>query len=70
MSIEITLIVLLAAMLNAGWNALIQVSGDRVPVMAMVTLARQLRLHVGAALWRFARCRELAGRHRCHRASH
>lgn len=38
MSIEITLIVLLAAMLNAGWNALIKVSGDRIAVMALVTL--------------------------------
>lgn len=38
MSIEITLIVLLAAMLNAGWNALIKVSGDRIAVMAVVTL--------------------------------
>lgn len=38
MSIEITLIVLLAAMLNASWNALIKVSGDRIAVMAVVTL--------------------------------
>ena len=38
MSIEITLIVLLAAMLNAGWNAVIKVSGDRIAVMAVVTL--------------------------------
>lgn len=38
MSIEITLLVLLAAMLNAGWNALIKVSGDRIASMAVVTL--------------------------------
>jgi drug/metabolite transporter (DMT)-like permease len=38
MSIEITLLVLFAAMLNAGWNALIKVSGDRIAVMAVVTL--------------------------------
>jgi multidrug transporter EmrE-like cation transporter len=38
MSIEITLVVLLAALLNAGWNALIKVSGDRIAVMAVVTL--------------------------------
>lgn len=38
MTPEITLIVLLAAMLNAGWNALIKVSGDRIAVMALVTL--------------------------------
>jgi drug/metabolite transporter (DMT)-like permease len=38
MSIEITLAVLLAALLNAGWNALIKVSGDRIAVMAVVTL--------------------------------
>lgn len=38
MSIEITLVVLLAAALNAGWNALIKVSGDRVAAMAIVTL--------------------------------
>lgn len=33
MSIEITLVVLLAAALNAGWNALIKVSGDRVAIL-------------------------------------
>jgi drug/metabolite transporter (DMT)-like permease len=38
MTPEITLIVLFAAMLNAGWNALIKVSGDRIAVMALVTL--------------------------------
>lgn len=42
MSIEITLIVLVAAMLNAGWNALIKVSGDRIAVMAVVTLLGSL----------------------------
>lgn len=42
MSIEITLIVLFAAALNAGWNALIKVSGDRVAVMAVVTLLGSL----------------------------
>lgn len=38
MSIEITLLVLLAALLNAGWNAFIKVSGDRIAVMAVVTM--------------------------------
>jgi drug/metabolite transporter (DMT)-like permease len=38
MSIEIALLVLFAAALNAGWNALIKVSGDRVASMAVVTL--------------------------------
>jgi drug/metabolite transporter (DMT)-like permease len=38
MSIEITLLVLLAAALNAGWNAVIKVSGDRIASMAVVTL--------------------------------
>ncbi len=42
MSIEITAIVLLAAALHAGWNALIKISGDRVAVMAFVTLAGSL----------------------------
>lgn len=37
MSIEITLLVLLAAALNAGWNAVIKVSGDRIASMAVVT---------------------------------
>jgi drug/metabolite transporter (DMT)-like permease len=36
-NIEITLVVLLAAALNAAWNALIKVSGDRVAAMAVVT---------------------------------
>jgi hypothetical protein len=39
MSFEVTLIVLLAAALHAGWNTLIKISGDRVSVMAFVTLA-------------------------------
>lgn len=42
MSIQITLLVLLAAMLNASWNALIKVSGDRVASMAVVTLLGSL----------------------------
>lgn len=39
MSLEITALVLLAACLHAGWNALIKISGDRVATMAVVTLA-------------------------------
>ena len=39
MSIEVAAIVLLAAALHAGWNALIKVRGDRLIVMAAVTLA-------------------------------
>ena len=42
MGIEITLIVLLAAAFHAGWNTLIKISGDRVAVMAFVTLAGSL----------------------------
>jgi drug/metabolite transporter (DMT)-like permease len=38
MTTEILLLVLLAAALNAGWNAMIKVSGDRVATMAVVTL--------------------------------
>jgi drug/metabolite transporter (DMT)-like permease len=38
MSTEIALIVLAAAALNAGWNALIKVSGDKIAAMAIVTL--------------------------------
>lgn len=38
MSIEIVALVLLAAVLHAGWNALVKVSGDRVAVMAFMTL--------------------------------
>lgn len=37
MSTEITMIVLLAAIFNASWNAIIKVSGDRVAVMAVIT---------------------------------
>jgi multidrug transporter EmrE-like cation transporter len=39
MSLELSIIVLLAAALHAGWNLLIKISGDRVAVMAVVTLA-------------------------------
>lgn len=39
MSLEITALVLLAAGLHAGWNALIKISGDRVAIMAVVTMA-------------------------------
>lgn len=39
MSVEISVFVILAAALHAGWNALIKISGDRVAVMAFVTLA-------------------------------
>jgi len=42
MSTEITLLVLLAALLNAGWNAVVKVSGDRIAVMAVVTLSGSL----------------------------
>ncbi len=42
MSLDITAIVLLAAFLHAGWNAVIKVSGDRVAVMACITLAGSL----------------------------
>lgn len=38
MDIELVALVLLAAALHAGWNALIKISGDRVAVMAFVTL--------------------------------
>ena len=38
MSLEITLVVLLAALFNASWNAIVKVGGDRVAVMAVVTL--------------------------------
>ena len=37
MSIEVAAIVLLAAALHAGWNALIKVRGDRLIVMAVAT---------------------------------
>lgn len=39
MTLEISLLILLAAALHAGWNALIKISGDRIAVMAVVTLA-------------------------------
>jgi drug/metabolite transporter (DMT)-like permease len=42
MSSEIVLVVLLAAALNAGWNALLKVSGDRIATMAVVTLVGAL----------------------------
>ncbi|MCF6322270.1 MAG: EamA family transporter [Rhizobiaceae bacterium] len=38
MEIELVVLILLAAALHAGWNALIKISGDRVAVMAFVTL--------------------------------
>lgn len=38
MSLEITFVVLLAAMCNASWNAIVKVSGDRIAVMAVITL--------------------------------
>ncbi|WP_210259494.1 hypothetical protein [Devosia sp. 1635] len=38
MSTEIALVVIFAAALNAGWNALIKVSGDKIASMATVTL--------------------------------
>lgn len=37
MSLEIALVVIFAAALNAGWNALIKVSGDKIASMATVT---------------------------------
>lgn len=42
MSTEIAVFVLLAAALHAGWNALIKIQGDRLVVMAVVTLAGSL----------------------------
>lgn len=39
MAVEIALLVLVAAALHAGWNALVKISGDRIAVMAVVTLA-------------------------------
>ena len=39
MDLTIALLVLLAAALHAGWNALIKIKGDRVAVMACITLA-------------------------------
>ena len=42
MSLEVTAVVLLAAALHAGWNTIIKISGDRVAVMAVVTLMGSL----------------------------
>lgn len=39
MTYDVAILILLAAALHAGWNAMIKVSGDRVAVMAVVTLA-------------------------------
>ena len=39
MSLEVAAIVMLAAALHAGWNALIKIRGDRLIVMAVVTTA-------------------------------
>lgn len=42
MSIEVGALVLLAALMHAGWNALIKIRGDRLAVMAVVTAAGSL----------------------------
>lgn len=42
MSAEIAVLVLMAAALHASWNALIKIQGDRLVVMAVVTLAGSL----------------------------
>jgi hypothetical protein len=42
MTFDVTLLILLAAASHAGWNALIKISGDRIAVMAVVTLAGSL----------------------------
>lgn len=39
MSIEVTILVLVAAALHATWNTLIKIRGDRIVVMMLVTLA-------------------------------
>lgn len=39
MTLEITLLVLLAAALHAGWNALVRADGDRLGAMARLALA-------------------------------
>ena len=39
MTVDVAVLVLLAAALHAGWNALIKISGDRIAAMAFVTLA-------------------------------
>lgn len=42
MSLEVGALVLLAAGMHAGWNALIKIQGDRLAVMAVVTAAGSL----------------------------
>ncbi|GBF25957.1 hypothetical protein MnTg02_00993 [bacterium MnTg02] len=42
MSIEVIALVLVAAALHAGWNTLVKISGDRIAVMAFVTLSGTL----------------------------
>ncbi len=42
MSLEVGALVLLAAALHAGWNALIKIQGDRLAVMAVMTAAGSL----------------------------
>lgn len=39
MTLEITLLVLLAAVLHAGWNAIVRARGDRLGAMARLSLA-------------------------------
>jgi drug/metabolite transporter (DMT)-like permease len=57
MSAEIVALALFAAALHAAWNTLIKISGDRVAVMAMVTLVGSListfLLKEGFGVWRF-----------------
>lgn len=38
MTLEVAALVLLAALLHAGWNALVKIQGDRLIVMASITL--------------------------------
>ncbi len=38
MTVEVTIAILFAALLHAGWNALIKVQGDRLAVMATFSL--------------------------------
>ena len=42
MSLEVTAMVLMAAVMHASWNALIKIQGDRLAVMAVVTAAGSL----------------------------
>lgn len=42
MELHVGIIVLLAALLHAGWNAIIKIKGDRLLTMAVVTLAGSL----------------------------